>query len=97
MNIDEKLLDLGFDITKHRGFEYWKEAFLYCEQNKVFKMEELYNHIATKYNSTKTAVEIAMRRCAFDARKNVIKKYKEKKEMTNKTMLNLLRIKFKQI
>ena len=93
MNIDKKMLDLGFDISQYKGFEYWKEAVSYCKKKNIFKIEDIYKHIAKKYNTSKVAVEIAMRRCALNAREKAMLKYKKNGKMSNKIMLNLLKVK----
>ena len=88
MSIEDYLISLNFDIFQNRAFQYWKEAIRYCQNKEIFKMEDVYNHIAKKYKSKRNAVEIAMRRCMSNADFKTISGNKPIK--TNKKILILI-------
>lgn len=91
MDIEKYLISLNFDILQNRGFQFWKEAICFCGNKKIFKMEDIYNHIAKKYNSRRDAVEIAMRRCINKIDYKTLSKDKTTKRVkTNKEVLTLI-------
>ena len=88
MNIDKFLISLNFDASQ-KGFQYWKDALNYCKDKSIFKMMDVYNSIAEKYNSSHSSVEIAMRRCVLNVNYITIAKYitSSKRKKTNKRIL----------
>ena len=92
MNIEEYLINMNFNFAHYKGFQYWKEALIYCKGKDFVKIEDIYVYIAEKYNTTRDAVEAAMRSCAIKAKDTVKVRYKKKYNITNKILLNLLRI-----
>jgi len=88
MDIEKYLISLNFDTLQNRGFQYWKEAVNYCKNKTLFKMEDVYNHIAKKYNATRYGVEAVMRRYMLDLNSEEIFKYiSPQKRITNKIVL----------
>lgn len=94
-NIKEMLLELGID-AQNQGLMLWYDTIkIYSENDKNYKMGEIYHILSEKYNKSEKNIEKIMR-FSFKSRKEEIKKYfNYKGKITNKSFLNL--IKFKSI
>lgn len=85
----ELLIQLNFNLLSI-GFQYWLYAIQLAKQNPSFKMMEIYEKVANKFNTTTNRVERCMR---IAQEKNTIKqnynlKYSDK--LTNSSILRFL-------
>lgn len=85
----ELLIQLNFNLLSI-GFQYWLYAIQLAKQNPSFKMMEIYEKVANKFNTTTNRVERCMRTAQ---EKNTIKqnynlKYSDK--LTNSSILRFL-------
>lgn len=85
----ELLIQLNFNLLSI-GFQYWLYAIELAKQNPSFKMMEIYEKVANKFNTTTNRVERCMR---TTQEKNTIKqnynlKYSDK--LTNSSILRFL-------
>lgn len=89
--IIQKLLELGFN-TNTKGFLYWIEAIKYSKDKIAeYKMENVYNYIARKYNDTDVRVERAMRVSRTPANSKIQQEFHCNKSISNKAFLNIIK------
>lgn len=88
--IKQILLKLKFNINS-KGFEYWIQAIhIYTIYNDVH-MEWLYNQLSFEFNTTKTAVERALRTASKQVYNNIHKYFNYDGKITNSVILKLFR------
>ena len=74
------------------GFAYWSEVIFYCvmkefkEENKIFKMMDLYEYLAQKFDTTYSKIEKAMRYAKEQS--NYIKVFNQDRSLRNFEFLN---------
>ena len=89
--IKQILLKLKFNINS-KGFNYWIQAIhIYTIYNNV-DMEWLYSQLSFEFNTTKTAVERALRTASRQAYNNIHKYFNYDGRITNSVILKLFRI-----
>lgn len=90
--IPKILLKLQFNVSCI-GFKYWTTAIMLYRKN-YFKynntIEQIYQDIAKKHNTTRTRVERAMRTAKATATEEIQKEFNYYNKLTNKTVLELL-------
>lgn len=88
--IKQILLKLKFNISS-KGFKYWIQAIhIYTIYNNV-NMEWLYNQLAFEFNTSKIAVERALRTASKQAYNNIQKYFNYDGKITNSVILKLFR------
>lgn len=88
--IKQILLKLKFNINS-KGFEYWIQAIhIYTIYNDVH-MEWLYNQLSFEFNTSKMAVERALRTASKQAYINIHKYFNYDGKITNSVILKLFR------
>ena len=88
--IKQILLKLKFNINS-KGFNYWIQAIhIYTIYNNV-DMEWLYSQLSFEFNTTKTAVERALRTASRQAYNNIHKYFNYDGRITNSVILKLFR------
>lgn len=90
--INKMLLQLQFNVSSI-GFNYWVTAIMQYRKN-YFKynntIEQVYQDVAKKHNTTRTRVERAMRTAKATATEEIKKQFNYNNKLTNKTVLELL-------
>jgi len=87
--IRQILLKLKFNINS-KGFDYWIHAIhLYTIYN--VPTLELYKQLSFEFNTTKTAVERALRTASKQAYNNIHKYFNYNGKITNSVILKLFR------
>lgn len=84
------LLKLKFNINS-KGFDYWIQAIhIYTTYNNI-PMKDLYEQLSFEFNTTKTAVERAMRTASKQAYNEIHKYFNYNGKITNSVILKLFR------
>ena len=88
--IKQILLKLKFNINS-KGFDYWIQAIHIYTTFKNIPMKELYNQLSFEFNTTKTAIERALRTASKQAYNNIHKYFNYDGKITNSVILKLFR------
>ena len=89
--IQEKLIELNFNVSS-KGFKYWIILINdYLNKNKYTTLENIYNRIAKYYNTTRDRVERNIRTASSQALPTIREYYKYKnKRLSTKDILELI-------
>lgn len=90
--INKLLLKLQFNVSSI-GFNYWVTGIMQYRKN-YFKynntIEQIYQDVAKRHNTTRIRVERAMRTAKATATEQIQKQFNYYNKLTNKTVLELL-------